>query len=190
MKKQMLLTAVLVLAAVSIGQTQELTHKVELSVGGSFQAWRVEGYEETMHLLSVPVRAGYFVTREFELEAEGIVSGWDEQLAGETQLVFVASANAVYNVRIQNSPHLRPFVLAGIGVTDSYFPPVGNAVLLEDADGSSRLVTNLGAGMKTLLGDRAAFRVEYRYQHFASDETEGVPAWTSHTLQMGVSLFL
>lgn len=175
-------------------QAQSLLHKFELSVGGAFQAiTRSYGsFNQSWHFFNIPIRCGYFVTEGFELEAETIVAVLQEgALAnGEDEFIIVASGNLVYNFPIKAAPHFRPFVLGGLGFTNSFLPGIAGTVLMNDANGTTRLVTNFGAGAKTLLGDRAAFRVEYRFQHFPEDSTEGLSGATSHTIQLGVSMFL
>jgi len=193
MQTRWMLTICLVLLIASPGLAQNhLKGKLELSTGGSFQAitFSESGYSETVDLINIPIRAGYFLTDALELELEGVLSVWDEDFSfdDESELATVWSANAAYNFPTRSN--VRPFLLAGIGVTDAAMPPLGNAVILTDADETTRPVLNLGAGFKTMVGDRAALRVEYRLQSVPEDEDEWHSGWTSHTIQLGVSMFL
>lgn len=200
MTKRMVFTALLILGLAVPAAAQDLTNKVELSVGGAFQAWTetYNGQSDAVHFFNIPIRVGYFVTRDFELEAEGIVSLYDRDWSGVDggEWTVMASANGLYNFTIPNSPHIRPFVLAGIGISDSYTPPLAGTFPFGDISygpglgPGTRTVFNLGAGLKTMVGDHAAFRVEYRFQRFPEDEAESLSGWNAHSIQMGASLFL
>jgi len=168
-----------------------LKGKLEFSTGGAFQSLTVsEGStSESYMFMNIPVRVGYFVTEGLEFEAEIIASVWEDDILfnNESELAMVFSANASYN--FANGARVRPFLLAGVGVADAAIPPIANTVVLVDADETQYTILNVGAGFKSLVGSRAALRVEYRLQSFPEDETEGLQGYTSHTVQVSVSLF-
>jgi len=200
MNKRTVFTVLLILALAIPAAAQDLKNKVELSVGGAFQAWTetFNNNSESVHFFNIPIRVGYFLTRDVEVEAEGILSLYDREWSGVDggEWTVMASANALYNFTIPTSPHIRPFVLAGVGITDSYSPPLAGTFPFGDIsygpgnERSTRTVLNLGAGLKTMVGDHAAFRVEYRFQRFPEDEDQWLPGWNAHSIQMGASLFL
>ncbi len=143
--------------------------------------------------MNIPLRIGAFVTRDAEIEAEGIVTvgeGCYSTLVG-----YIASLKGSYNFPVGD--RLLPFVLFGYGFTDS--APIGNVVAGNDFDDVNLSVLNAGLGWKFLFMHKAALRVEYRLQKFHGQET--YDDWyygrtythdidfTLHSVFCGVSLF-
>ena len=84
---------------------------------------------------------------------------------------------------------MRPFLLAGIGVSDAFLPAIANTVLFSDTGLPTRTIFNLGGGFKSLVGSRGALRVEYRMQQFPEDADQVLDGNTSHPIQVSASLF-
>ncbi len=177
---------------VTAADAQERVRKVEFSIAGSMQAFVDE--EETVHFMTMPIRVGTFVTPNVLIELEGIITGWDEAFTGgDTEVGYILSLNGSYN--FQANERLMPFLLVGFGFTDS--APLGNAVAGNDFDDVTLTVLNAGAGMKFLVSDMAALRIEYRLQDFSGskDVVSYYGTYTSdidftlHSMFFGVSLF-
>lgn len=183
------LLACMLLATAS--EAQEQAWRGEFSIAGSAQAF--VGENETEHYLSFPIRIGGFVNRNFLIEVEGIITGWDEAFNGETEFGYILSLNGSYNVI--TSEKLMPFFLVGIGFANGI--PLANAVAIPDTDGPKPVVLNAGAGMKFLLSPMAALRIEYRLQDFSGEKTIETEYYTHkdkidvtlHSVFFGVSLF-
>jgi hypothetical protein len=191
MSKILILVAIAALS-VQMPHAQESTRPVELSVGGSLQAVVFEG--ETVHLMSIPMRVGVFLNPQVSLELEGILTGLDEQLAEETTWGYVATGSFAYHIPV--SGQVRPFLLAGYGFSDSW--PLASVLATGDFEDTTLGVLNAGAGVKAMVGERAALRVEYRMQKFSGswevpDYAGGGDVdidFTIHSTMFGVSLFL
>jgi len=189
----MLMAAALICALMTVNVTsaQERTRNVEFSIAGSMQAY--VGEDETEHYISLPIRIGAFVTPNILIEAEGIVTGWDEEMYDDTEVGYVISLNGSYNIIA--TEELMPFFLLGIGFSNGL--PLANAIAFYDGDGPRPTVLNAGAGMKFLVSPMAALRIEYRLQDFSGEKTR--ETWsgtytdkidvTLHSLFFGVSLF-
>ena len=190
-KRLSLAVGAILLFAASARAQDPLKGNVELSMGGAFQSITQSfgGSSESYMLFNIPVRVGYFFTEGFEMEAEIIASFVEAGAFGnsEDENAYCASANASYN--FAHASRVRPFLLAGVGVSDASLPALANTVLLTDPDNPTRTIFNLGGGFKSLIGSSGAIRVEYRMQKFPEDEDEFLAGYTSHTIQVGASLF-
>ncbi len=101
-----------------------------------------------------------------------------------TDFGFNLAANLLYNFMTKSN--FRPFILVGFGYGNG-FSPFPN-LTIGDSDTNATLI-NAGAGVKYLLGDRAAIRVEYRYAHSHmkwDDSSENV---NTHKVLTGISIF-
>jgi len=175
----------------TVAKAQEQARRGEFSIAGSAQAYVHEN--ETVHMMSLPIRIGGFVSRNFLIEVEGIITGWDELYYGETEFGYVVSLNGSCNVLA--TEEMMPFFLFGMGFANGI--PLANAVAMPDLDGPRPVVLNAGTGMKFLFSKAAALRIEYRMQDISGTKTEGT--WTSpivkeidvriHSVFFGVSLF-
>ncbi len=180
------------LMIVNVSLAQERIRYVEFSIAGSMQAY--VGEKETEHYLNLPIRVGAFVTPNFLIELEGIVTGWDEDWYGDTEFGYIVSLNGSYNRAVTET--LTPFVLAGIGFSNGV--PFANSVAFYNEDGPKPTVLNAGLGMKFLFSPKAALRIEYRLQDFSGEKTkvryffgsytEKIDM-TVHSMFFGVSLF-
>jgi hypothetical protein len=162
---------------------------VEISTAMSFSSSRDEGSDESISLLNLPVRAGYFVTRRLELEAEALltrVSYDDDSSTG-----YQVGGHALYHF---GEGRVVPFVLAGASVGDS--ADIFGVLLPEGEE----TVTSLraGAGVKAFLGRRAALRAEYRFVRYSLEGIRFDPGSfeervetvhpTQHRVFVGISL--
>ncbi|MBP6876354.1 MAG: outer membrane beta-barrel protein [Candidatus Eisenbacteria bacterium] len=164
---------------------QPAAHPIELSLGGSLQAVVME--DETVHLMSIPMRVGVFVTRPVSVEMEGILTGLDEELADETTWGYIVTASLAYHFPVTGSVH--PFFLFGYGFSDSW--PFAGVFAPGQFSGAATLgVLNAGGGVKAMLADRAAMRIEYRLQKFSGDDEGWDIDFTIHSTMFGVSVFL
>ena len=182
MRSKIFLSLVLVLMLYNIifAQSRQL---VELSLAGSLQVFTDE--DQTQYLINIPVRAGFFATKNFEIEAEFALTAPED---GE--LGYVLSGLLSYNLVLPSG--IKPFVLAGYGFTNSY-PIITNNVV-SGSEGLSLGVLNLGAGVKVPIGSKAALRAEYRFQNFTGEQDFGPSSldvdFQIHSLLTGISVFL
>ncbi|HEX6740031.1 MAG TPA: outer membrane beta-barrel protein [Vicinamibacteria bacterium] len=163
--------------------------RVELSTAASFTNLKEGGGDESFTVLSVPLRVGYLVTKNFGLEGEVLAThvdfGGDDSDNG-TGALF--SANALYHFNPEG--RTSPFLLVGGGV--------GNAEeFLNIAYKADRTVTafHAGAGVKAFLNRRAALRLEYRFSRYSGGErstgffTSEDPSTSLHKVLVGISVF-
>jgi opacity protein-like surface antigen len=161
--------------------------RVELSTGLSFSNQAVGGEDESTTVLNLPVRAGVLLTDSLALEGELLATHIDYGGEdGQTGVLF--SANLVYHFNREG--RTSPFLLAGGGV--------GNGLeflnLAADA-GQTVGVFQAGVGLKSFVGRRAAWRVEYRFTRYSvgndSPDTAGFEdgATRVHKVMVGISLF-
>lgn len=162
---------IVVCSAASAG---ELKGKIELSTAVSAQI--LAGNGQIDYIINIPVRVGGFVSEEFLIEGETILT-----LPEDEDASYVLSALASYHIPTLGK--VKPFFLGGIGFSNSFHL----AGLLTIGDlGETATVLNGGVGFKSFFSEGAALRVEYRYQRFIFDRE----AITSHMLLTGVSLML
>jgi opacity protein-like surface antigen len=133
---------------------------------------------------------GYFIFKGLEIEPEFIFTIPDES----KNTGYFLMGNLAYNFK--TSGKTMPFVLAGVGYGN------GEPLLSWTMDLDTGVTAyNLGAGIKYLVGDSAAVRVEYRFTHYAGKKTEtweneyysysytNIYDRTDHQVLVGISLF-
>jgi opacity protein-like surface antigen len=172
-----LIMAVFLMAAGAFAQSAQ-EKRVEFSTSASFTTYKYEHSSESTTLLNVPLRLGFFVWKglEFEPEVEFTIPDDTE----DTGVIF--RGNISYNFRA--SKKTFPFILAGGGV--------GNAVkMLTWAADTNETVTvlNFGAGIKQLVGESAAIRLEYRFSRYSWSSDWASSYRIDHEFLAGVSLF-
>ena len=127
----------------------------------------------------------------FEVEPEFMLTAIEDIEPG-----ISIALNLAYNFDIPES-NVIPFVLAGYGLGNAI--PLFNSLVIRQTDGFEMNHFNLGFGLKTLLNEWVAFRVEYRFQSFSYDteyqmygRTKMVTEHntTFHKLLFGISVFL
>jgi opacity protein-like surface antigen len=142
--------------------------------------------DDTETVINIPLRIGYFIYKGLELEPEIIVT-IPEESEDTGYFLFV---NLAYNFR--TSGQFMPFILAGGGYGNS--SPIYNVA--PDMDmGITAL--NFGGGIKYLIGNSAAIRIEYRFTKYSGEKTE-TSWWGSYTeevdrkdnnIMVGISIF-
>jgi len=157
--------------------------KVEFSVSGYFSSFKYENDHDATDFLNIPLRLGIFLWKGLEFEPEVVLTIPDR--FKDTGIVF--RANLAY--------HFRPlqktlfFVLAGGGYGNAI-----EAMTLAADQEKGVTVFNLGAGIKQIIGDSAALRLEYRFSR--SSWSVASSTWwnpssylSEHAVFAGVSLF-
>ena len=148
-----------------------------------------EGESESYFLLAI--RPGYFVADNFEIEPEFMLTAIENIEPG-----INIALNLAYNFDIPES-NVIPFVLAGYGFGNAI--PLFNSLVIRQTDSFEMSHLNLGFGLKTLLNEWVALRVEYRFQSFSYDTEYQMydrpnmiteHNTTFHKLLLGISMFL
>ncbi len=170
----------------------------ELSTGMSFRSIDPDQGSSTTYL-NIPIRAGYFLTRDLSAELEIMAS----QSKGE-DMGYLATASALLHPRnklLNPAPWMRGFLLIGFGFGTGL--PQGNTVAATDTDPLN--IIQGGVGAKIGEG-RVALRLEYRFAslfgsretYHAGDESGEYNAYRVeetqsdlfHTVLLGFSVFL
>jgi opacity protein-like surface antigen len=152
----------------------------ELSIAASFMARKIEHDDQFWTAFNIPIRLGFLVTQNIEVEPEILFSKYEEEDAG-----FILSGNLAYNFN-PTSPESKsvPFVLGGLGFSNTIMLFAPNAAWVGDKD-ENWTVLNLGGGIKMFMSKPVALRLEYRFQKFLGDSDI-----TYHNIFLGVSVFL
>ncbi len=168
-----------VLVTVETASSQIEKGDKEFSVAASFMSVKYEHADDASTVFNIPVRVGFFVTRNVEAEPELLFSKFEGQEAG-----YILNGNLAYNFnRGRPGSEAVPFVLGGLGLSNTrlFLPNVAYS----GAEDETWTVLNLGAGLKTFLRGPVALRWEYRFQKFSGDSD-----LTYHTVFLGVSVFI
>ncbi|HSH00229.1 MAG TPA: outer membrane beta-barrel protein [candidate division Zixibacteria bacterium] len=187
-------TVVALALCVSAASARDMKDEIEFSLAGSIEAHVMQG--ETIHLLNVPLRAGYFVHDWVELEAEGIFSVIDEKLLRTDPNVkaesdFAVTLSGLVSVSVPTETDWLPFVTAGYGVSNAHSQL---NVQMDAFENVTLGVLNFGGGVKHFFGDNAALRVDYRFQKFVGGPDKNDAKYekkfdcSAHSLFFGVSL--
>jgi len=134
--------------------------RVELSFSGGLQSISSGSGASSAVFLLTP-RVGYFALGGLEVEGEGTFA-----FAGGSDPAYMFNGILSYNFPLRG--RAVPFILAGYGVANSV--PTFNVPLLSYSLAQLG-VLNVGVGMKALLADNVAMRVEYRYQKFSGTQS-------------------
>ena len=102
------------------------------------------------------LRPGIFITPQFEIEAE---LGGFGSIYFDGPMTIYGAGNLQLN--LPTSPHLWPFLLAGIGATSSVNGHKYQEIVF---------VLNLGAGVQFVISNAFAMRIEYRFQQWSGGE--------------------
>ena len=151
----------------------------ELSISASFMSRKSENADEAWTSFIVPVRVGFFVTQNLEIEPEILFSKFKDSDAG-----YIISGNLAYNFNPSDKQSkVVPFVFAGFGISNTiaFFP---NVAWVGDED-EIRTLINAGGGLKIFLSKPIALRLEYRFQNFMNNENI-----VYHNMLIGISAFL
>jgi len=148
--------------------------KFEFSTSASI--WNVKFHgQETETLLNIPIRLGFFVFKGLEIEPELFLT-----IPEGEDLGYLLLANISYNFKV--SDKFIPFVLAGGGYGNS---EQSFSVVYDY--GTDILAVNFGAGIKYLVSNSAAIRMDYRFTKYLA---EGY--WldrTDNNVFFGLSIF-
>jgi len=172
--------------------------KVELSTAASLgidrvkikEEWNGNEWEEalTITTLSIPVRVGYFLTDNIEIEPEithTYMKYSYEDYSGSTTTSLLL-ANVAFNF---NTPsQVMPFVLGGVGLMTERTSYDG------ESESESGFAWNVGGGIKWFVANRVALRIEYRFIHFPLTTVEDTfykitESHTNHRIFVGISIF-
>jgi len=151
----------------------------ELSISASFMSREAESDNQAWTSFIFPVRVGFFVTDNIEIEPEILFSKFKNSDAG-----YIISGNIAYHFLPGNEKNNGvPFVFAGFGFANTipFFP---NIAYVGDSD-ETRTTLNAGAGLKVFISKPAAVRVEYRFQKFMNGENIYY-----HNVLVGISVFI
>ena len=180
MKKLAVFFSVLLLLGTTFAVSQPVQgKKFELGTAFSFSSFKFSDSLESDTILTLPLRFGFFIWKGLEIEPEVMLQKWEGSDAA-----FLLSGNLAYNFKLQGN--LVPFLLAGAGLGN------GLAVgpFMEGGSGINAFLLNFGGGLKYVLGNSGAIRLEYRFSRNRLTQ-EGFEAeiFNSHQIFLGVSVF-
>lgn len=159
--------------------------KFEFSTSASM--WNVKSDDgETETVFNLPIRIGFFIFKGLEIEPELFLTIPEE--SDETGYVILANLSNNF----KTSENLMLFVLGGGGYGNGsrYFDFVWD-------NDMGVTIYDFGAGIKYLVGDSAAVRLEYRFTKYSGEKTYSYPwgTWideldrTDNNLLLGISIF-
>ncbi len=142
----------------------------------------------TLSEFTVPVRVGFFLTNNLEIEPEVNYNyqrvSWNGDYASQTATVLLA--NVAYN--FSTSSQVMPFVIGGAGIV-----MLSASATDEETESESGFAWNAGAGIKWFVANSVALRLEYRLLSFSITYEDGFELKESHTyhrILAGISIFL
>jgi len=156
--------------------------KFEFSTSASM--WHIkEKNRDPETVINLPVRLGYYIFKGLEIEPELFYSAHDGEDDG-----YLILANLSYNFKITKENIV--FILGGGGFGNSphYFTVVYDHNINVKA-------YNFGIGLKHLVGNSAAIRIEYRYTKYSGEEYRAIPMTyyridrTVSNIYVGISIF-
>lgn len=149
--------------------------KFEFSTSASMWNVKLEGATETETVFNIPLRIGLFIFKGLEIEPELFLTIPED---GDGTGILLLG-NVAYNFKASEKVNL--FVLGGFGFGNS----AQSFSLAFDYD-ENITALNFGGGIKYLIGNSAAIRLEYRFTSFSG---EGYHIRTDNNLFIGVSIF-
>lgn len=169
----LLFLTLLILSDITFAQPVK-DKKFEFSTSASI--WNVKFHgQETETLINVPIRLGFFVFKGLEIEPELFLT-----IPEGEDLGYLLLANISYNFKV--SAKFIPFILAGGGYGNSE----QSFSVVYDYD-TDILAVNFGGGIKYLVSNSAAIRMDYRFTKYFA---EGY--WldrTDNNVFFGLSIF-
>ena len=179
MKKIAAFLAVLLLVGVTFAASQPVAgKKFEFGTSFSFSSFKFSGDTDSTSVLSLPLRIGYYLWKGLEIEPELMAMKFED-----SDFAYHLSGNLSYNFK---AGQVVPFILGGAGFGNGF--SVGP--LVEGASGVRAFLINAGAGVKILIGQSGAVRIEYRFTRNRLSEPGFEPeTLNSHQVFMGLSLF-
>jgi hypothetical protein len=150
----------------------------ELSIIASFMSRKFEDADESWTAINLALGFGFFITRGLEFEPEIFYSSYENDKAG-----WIFSGNIAYNFPTGDDNNISPFILAGLGYSNTlmYLPR-----FIGSGDENDKwTVLNAGAGLKIFIPYPVSLRLEYRFQKFQGDYYQ-----TNHFILLGLSAFI
>jgi len=151
--------------------------KFEFSTSASFWSTKYKEAEESSTAFNVSLRFGHFIFKGLEIEPELVLTIPDE--SEDTGYFFLG--NLAYNFKA--SEKVIAFLLAGAGY--------GNGLRIfswvMDVD-TGIIALNFGAGIKYLISESAALRIEYRFTKYSAKEEDWLDR-TDNNVLLGLSVF-
>ncbi|MDH5705651.1 MAG: hypothetical protein OEZ45_06495 [Candidatus Aminicenantes bacterium] len=148
--------------------------KFEFSTSASI--WNVKFRDqETETLVNIPIRLGFFIYKGLEIEPELFLT-----IPEGEDLGYLLLASVSYNFRIFDK--FIPFILAGGGYGNSE-----QSFSVAHDYGADIFAIHFGGGIKYLVSDSAALRMDYRFTKYLA---EGY--WldrTDNNVFFGLSIF-
>jgi len=177
---------ILAIFLIAEGRAQPTAGTFELSFSPSFSSYKPREAKESYETVNIPVRVGYFLNRNLELEPELWLTIPDE--SQYTGMTF--SANVCWN--FVGASKTVPFILAGIGYGNGY-----QFLNVASDQETGIFVYGFGAGVKIFLNPHVGIRTEYRFRHYSGSKE--VQIWgdslkrdlglTSHDFLIGFSMY-
>lgn len=159
-------------------------HKWEFSTSASLDIRKEPSGAayDTITTISIPIRLGYFINKNFEIEPEINHTHVSEKYTfghySHWETLFLT--NIAFN--FTNSSQITPFLLGGLGIKrmpqESAIEPYREWI-------ETYFVKNGGGGLKWFDSKRVALRIEYRYMRYKEN---GVYI-SHHKIFTGISLF-
>ncbi len=176
-----LVVFVLLSAIVSAAEEPVKGKKFEFSTAVSFSSAKQLGTDNTVSVLTIPVRFGWFIYRGLEIEPEAQLNSADGG-----RLNYFLQVNLTYNFKapLNLVPFIGPF--AGFG---SESPVIG----IGGSEGAKVSAFGGIIGVRCLMGKSAALRAEYRLKWLTHDAPYmgdlGPQKWRINELFVGLSIF-
>ena len=150
--------------------------KFEFSTSASMWNIKFEWDDEATTIFNLPLRIGFFAYKGLEIEPEVLLTIPED---GDGTGIHVL-ANVSYNLKVSDKTIL--FFLGGYGFGNS--SPIYRIAFDED---ESITALNFGGGIKYLVSNTAAIRLEYRYTSYTDEQ--GDHFRTDNNFYLGVSIF-
>ena len=144
--------------------------------------------ESSQLYASVALRPAVYFMSGLALEPEFIWTALER-----AEPCFELNGNLVYTV-VYPRGKVFPFILAGYGAANSI--PRFDRLFGKQTDDLDITVLNAGAGLKILAFPKTAIRLEYRFQRFTYEQSEGEQSvtvkyrWLFHNVYLGFSVFI
>jgi opacity protein-like surface antigen len=194
MKKFFSLVLVAVFGASSLAWAQIIPgRRFELSTAASLINLKYNDADDSTTVVNIPLRLACYIYTGLAVEPEvllTIVSNGNDSTTG-----IMASGNICYNFDLKGIA--VPFILAGAGYGNGQ-ELVGYTTDLE----TGILALQFGVGVKLLLNNTAAVRLEYRYLNYSGKKEYIYSLWggaysytvdygrSDQKFMVGISIFL
>ena len=184
MKKLGAILFVLLFAGVAYSSAQVVPLlKFELGTSVTYYNLKFDNETEGLEYLNIPVRFGWYVMGGLELEPE--VQVFIPMGSGGGDTAYLFQGHVLYNFSLAGK--IVPFIGGGAGVGNGL--PIWG-VIEGGSDYNSFVYVGM-VGAKFMIGNSAAFRVEYRFNRFSWDSSFALEKeWGNlHYVLVGISVF-